>query len=76
LFGGEGSTEMVHIAQALNRAACPVQLILLCGKNKEVISELRAMDLRIPMLIEGFTRCAVLHGTVRLLRRQTWTGQH
>jgi Glycosyltransferase family 28 C-terminal domain len=56
LFGGEGSTEMVHIAQALNRAACPVQLILLCGKNKEVISELRAMDLRIPMLIEGFTR--------------------
>jgi 1,2-diacylglycerol 3-beta-galactosyltransferase len=56
LFGGEGSKEMVHVAQALNRAECRVQLILLCGKNKEAISELRTMDLRIPMLIEGFTR--------------------
>jgi 1,2-diacylglycerol 3-beta-galactosyltransferase len=55
-FGGEGSTEMVHIAHALNHSECPVQLILLCGKNKEVISELRALDLRIPMVIEGFTR--------------------
>ena len=56
LFGGEGSTEMVYIAQALNRAESPVQLILLCGKNQEVMSELRAMVLRIPMFIEGVTR--------------------
>ena len=56
LFGGEGSAEMVRIAQALNRAGSRVQLILLCGKNEEVISQLRAMDRRIPMWIEGFTR--------------------
>jgi 1,2-diacylglycerol 3-beta-galactosyltransferase len=56
LFGGEGSAEMVRIAQALNRAESRVQLILLCGKNAEVISQLRAMDRRIPMWIEGFTR--------------------
>ena len=41
LFGGEGSKESVHVAQALNRAECRVQLILLCGKNKEVISSAR-----------------------------------
>jgi hypothetical protein len=56
LFGGEGSAEIVRIAQALNRAESRVQLILLCGKNAEVISQLRAMDRRIPMWIEGFTR--------------------
>jgi hypothetical protein len=56
LFGGEGSTEMIRIARALNHADCGVQLILLCGKNHEVAAELRAMEQRIPMLIEGFTR--------------------
>ena len=42
LFGGEGSAEMVRFAQALNRAGSRVQLILLCGKNAGVISQLRA----------------------------------
>lgn len=56
LFGGEGSTEMVRIARALNRANPGVQLILLCGKNAAVAGELRAMKQRIPMFIEGFTR--------------------
>jgi 1,2-diacylglycerol 3-beta-galactosyltransferase len=56
LFGGEGSTEMVRIARALNREASGVQLILLCGKNDAVAAELRAMKPRIPMLVEGFTR--------------------
>lgn len=56
LFGGEGSIEMVRIARALNDEANRVQLILLCGKNEAVASELRAMPKRIPMLVEGFTR--------------------
>jgi UDP-N-acetylglucosamine:LPS N-acetylglucosamine transferase len=56
LFGGEGSTEMVRIARALNRVESGIQLILLCGKNEAVARELRAMEQRIPMLIEGFTR--------------------
>ncbi len=56
LFGGEGSAEMARIAQALNRAANGVQLILLCGRNTEVAAELRRMPRRIPLFIEGFTR--------------------
>jgi hypothetical protein len=56
LFGGEGSTEMVRIARALNHADSGVQLILLCGKNMAIAEELRAMAPQIPMFIEGFTR--------------------
>ena len=57
LFGGEGSAAMVQIAKALNHAGAGVQLILLCGKNREVAAELRALNPRIiPMRIEGFTR--------------------
>ena len=56
LFGGEGSTEMVRIAAALNHYNMGVQLILICGRNEAVAAELRAMEHRIPMCIEGFTR--------------------
>jgi Glycosyltransferase family 28 C-terminal domain len=55
-FGGEGSTEMPRIARALNQEYSGVQLILICGRNDAVASELRAMPQQIPMLIEGFTR--------------------
>jgi Glycosyltransferase family 28 C-terminal domain len=56
LFGGEGSTEMLRIARALNRTESRLQLILLCGKNSELAAGLRALDHRIPMFVEGFTR--------------------
>jgi len=56
LFGGEGSDEMLKIARALNWAGTGIQLILICGKNERLASELRNMDRRIPMLVEGFTR--------------------
>ncbi|HEY1497015.1 MAG TPA: glycosyltransferase [Candidatus Solibacter sp.] len=56
LFGGEGSTEMVRIARALNYQGSGVQLILVCGKNDAVAAELRALEPRIPMLVVGFTR--------------------
>jgi hypothetical protein len=56
LFGGEGSSEMVRIARALNRQDSGIQLILICGGNAAVAAELRAMEPRIPMLVEGFTR--------------------
>jgi 1,2-diacylglycerol 3-beta-galactosyltransferase len=55
LFGGEGSTEMVRIARALNQSNLEMQLILVCGKNERVASELRALGQRIPMRVEGFT---------------------
>ena len=56
LFGGEGSHEMVRIAQALNDRSSGIQLILLCGRNAAVIEELWAMKRRIPMFVTGFTR--------------------
>jgi UDP-N-acetylglucosamine:LPS N-acetylglucosamine transferase len=56
LFGGEGSYEMVRIAEALNRKPGSVQLICLCGKNQEVAQKLRDMSARIPMFVEGFTQ--------------------
>jgi 1,2-diacylglycerol 3-beta-galactosyltransferase len=56
LFGGEGSDEIVNVANALNRPGSRVQLILVCGKNEKVAAKLRAMDRRIPMFIQGFTR--------------------
>ncbi|HXA49018.1 MAG TPA: glycosyltransferase [Candidatus Acidoferrum sp.] len=56
LFGGEGSTEMVSIAKALNHGGSGVQLILVCGKNQAVEADLRALTPHIPMRVEGFTR--------------------
>jgi len=56
LFGGEGSSEMLRIAKALNREDSGIQLILLCGKNEEIADQLRAMNPRIPMFVQGFTR--------------------
>jgi 1,2-diacylglycerol 3-beta-galactosyltransferase len=56
MFGGEGSTEMVRIARALNESDLGLQLILVCGRNERIATELRAIEQRIPMRIEGFTR--------------------
>lgn len=56
LFGGQGSTDIVKIARALNKPANQVQLILLCGRNDVVRREIAALPRRIPMYVEGFTR--------------------
>ena len=61
LFGGEGSTEMVKIARALNREDSGIQLIVICGRNEAVAAELRSLEWRIPALVEGFTREIPLH---------------
>jgi Glycosyltransferase family 28 C-terminal domain len=61
MFGGEGSTEMLRIAKALNREDSGIQLILLCGKNEELADQLRAMNQRIPMFVQGFTRDVPLY---------------
>jgi 1,2-diacylglycerol 3-beta-galactosyltransferase len=55
LFGGEGSLEMIEIAQNLNRADSGVQLILLCGRHEALSRELSSMVRHIPMHVEGFT---------------------
>ncbi len=56
MFGGEGSMEMVKIARTLNQAQPGIQLIMLCGKHQQAARELRALEQRVPMFIEGFTR--------------------
>ncbi|HUB83726.1 MAG TPA: glycosyltransferase [Bryobacteraceae bacterium] len=56
LFGGEGSTDMIKIAQLLNKPASEVQLILLCGRNRAVRREIDVLPFRIPRFVEGFTR--------------------
>jgi UDP-N-acetylglucosamine:LPS N-acetylglucosamine transferase len=56
LFGGEGSAVMLEIACHLQSAARPLQLILICGRNQKLAASLRAMQSRIPMFVEGFTR--------------------
>jgi len=55
LFGGEGSAAMVQIASEINRAAVPVQLIFVCGKNERLRSRLALMTTRYPKHVVGFT---------------------
>ena len=61
LFGGEGSTEMLRIAKALNREDSGIQMILLCGKNEDLAAQLRALPQRVPMFVQGFTRDVPLY---------------
>lgn len=56
LFGGEGSMAAVRIVRALNRAALPMQLIVLCGRQKQAAAEIRSMAKNMPVFVEGFTR--------------------
>jgi 1,2-diacylglycerol 3-beta-galactosyltransferase len=54
LFGGEGSSLMLKIAQRLDFSD-NLQLIFICGRNARLAAELRKAHLRIPVCIEGFT---------------------
>jgi len=56
MFGGEGSTKMIEIAHRLNQSGLRFQLILLCGKNRPVETELRSLRKSIPMCVRGFTK--------------------
>jgi 1,2-diacylglycerol 3-beta-galactosyltransferase len=56
LFGGEGSAKMLDIARALDKSRLPLQLVFLCGKNELVAGQLRALEKRIPMFVQGFTK--------------------
>jgi 1,2-diacylglycerol 3-beta-galactosyltransferase len=56
MFGGEGSTKMLDIARRLNASSLELQIVAICGRNKELEAEMRAMSRRIPMHVEGFTR--------------------
>jgi 1,2-diacylglycerol 3-beta-galactosyltransferase len=55
LFGGEGASSMTGIAQRLSDSGLDLQLILMYGRNEELGAKLRAMKLRIPIHVQGFT---------------------
>ena len=56
MFGGEGSSKMLDIARRLNASSLDVQIIAICGKNKQLFADLQSMPRRIPIHVEGFTR--------------------
>jgi 1,2-diacylglycerol 3-beta-galactosyltransferase len=56
LFGGHGSKVMFDIAEQLDAAGLPLQLILICGRNDELAAKLRARTWKMPVHIIGFTK--------------------
>ncbi len=56
LFGGHGSKVMYDIAERLDAAGMPLQLILICGRNEELAAKLRARNWRLPVNVIGFTK--------------------
>ena len=55
LFGGYGTTKMLHILRQINRSSLQVQLILICGRNEKLADRLRRESSRIHIHVEGFT---------------------
>ena len=56
LFGGYGSGVMHLIARRLDRAAVPVQLILICGRNEKLAARFRAESWKIQPNVVGFSK--------------------
>ena len=56
LFGGHGSRVMLDIAERLDAAALPLQLILICGRNEILASKLRSRQWKMPAHVVGFTK--------------------
>jgi len=54
LGGGEGAGGILAIAQALSRAALPIQMILVCGRNCRLRNRLQQIQFEIPVKIVGF----------------------
>jgi hypothetical protein len=55
LFGGQGSNQMVSIAERIARSGLKLQLILICGRNQKLRARLGALHPGYPMYVEGFT---------------------
>jgi len=55
LFGGHGSRVMTTIVERLDGSGLPVQLVVLCGRNRGLLDSLRRRRNRIPVHLEGFT---------------------
>jgi lipid A disaccharide synthetase len=56
LFGGHGSQVMVDITRKLNQAGSGVQLILICGHNQKLATELKNLKTKKPIAVIGFVQ--------------------
>ena len=56
LFGGYGSKAMYEIAERLDAARLPIQLILVCGRNEKLAAQFNSRQWNIPMKVIGFTK--------------------
>jgi len=56
LFGGHGSKVMLYLAERLNKASLPLQLILICGRNDELAAKFRGRKWGMPVHVVGFTK--------------------
>ena len=55
LFGGFGSKVMYEIAERLETAGLPLQLIVICGRNEKLAAQFRGRSWKMPLHIVGFT---------------------
>jgi 1,2-diacylglycerol 3-beta-galactosyltransferase len=55
LFGGHGSRVMIDIVRRLDESDSGVQLILLCGHNQQLATQLCGLKTKKPILVQGFT---------------------
>jgi hypothetical protein len=56
LFGGFGSKVMYEIAERLESAGLPLQLLVICGRNEELAEKFRARAWKLPIHVVGFTK--------------------
>jgi hypothetical protein len=56
LFGGFGSKVMYEIAERLEEAETPVQLIVICGSNEKLKDKFLAKKWKLPLHVVGFTK--------------------
>jgi hypothetical protein len=56
LFGGFGTKVMYRIVERLEASEVPLQLIVICGRNKRLAEKFRARAWKLPLHIVGFTK--------------------
>lgn len=56
LFGGFGSKVMYDIAERLDAARVPIQLIVICGRNDKLAGKFRSRSWNLPLHVLGFTK--------------------
>ena len=56
LFGGYGSKVMYEIAERLDAARLPLQLILVCGRNEKLAARFNSRQSNMPIKVIGFTK--------------------